>query len=164
MESQIAEELLALARNGASGALVIDGDPGGTIYLDDGCVTFAESAGAPDLGARLTGSGRLADWQWQVAVRTAQSEGRGVGALADQGLISADELQAITRSAVLDAIVSLTVPMPGEPYSVRTWLAPRDRHWAGTPLRLDIESVREEVAQAGPGRPACACQPCSGPC
>ncbi|MGO9082417.1 MAG: hypothetical protein ACLQDY_25885 [Streptosporangiaceae bacterium] len=142
---QVAEELYALARSGACGMLAVDGNPGGAVYLADGCVTYAESAAVPDLGARLTGSGRLTALQWRLLSGQLRGTAGGVGVLAQRGLISADVLHAVLRSAVMDALIALTVPLAGEPFSARTWFAPRERHWAGSVLRLDIESVRRQV-------------------
>jgi hypothetical protein len=63
----VAGKLNALARRGASGALRIGGDPGGTIYVNQGRMAFAESAAAPDLGSRLVNSRRLGVDQWRKA-------------------------------------------------------------------------------------------------
>ena len=66
-----------LARRGASGALEVSGDPGGAIYLSDGCLAFAESAAVPDLGSRLVNSRRLLVDQWGRADQDSQPGGTG---------------------------------------------------------------------------------------
>lgn len=38
----VADELAAPASRGASGALQVSGEPGGTINLSDGCLAFAD--------------------------------------------------------------------------------------------------------------------------
>ena len=65
----------ALAAQGASGALEISGDPGGTSYLTEGYLTFAESAAVPDLGSRLVNSRRVLVDQWSRADQDSQPAG-----------------------------------------------------------------------------------------
>jgi hypothetical protein len=83
---RVAGELAALAAQGASGALEITGDPGGTIYL-----TFAESATVPDLGARLVNSRRILVDQWSRAHQDSQPDGCAGDLLIDRGLIDPRE-------------------------------------------------------------------------
>jgi hypothetical protein len=71
----VAAALAALAAQGASGALEISGDPGGTSYLTEGYLTFAESAAVPDLGSRLVNSRRVLVDQWSQADQDSQPDG-----------------------------------------------------------------------------------------
>ncbi|MEV0967592.1 hypothetical protein [Microtetraspora glauca] len=146
-EARIIDELYALTRTGASGALKIDGDPGGTIYLDGGYVTFAEAAGVPDLAARLIGSRRVSTEQWN----TLRAEGRRAGGfdalLVEQGLIDEGDMLAVLRSVVLDAITAMTAPVAGGPSVTGVLFVPLERSWAGAMLRLEAEFVRSEVAR-----------------
>jgi hypothetical protein len=82
MVGQMAGELDTLARQGASGAPAITGDRGGTIYLQEGCLAFAESAAVADLGSRLVNSRRLGVDQWSQAQRDSQPDGCAGEALA----------------------------------------------------------------------------------
>jgi hypothetical protein len=136
----------ALALDGVAGAVEISGSPGGTVYLEAGCVTFAESSAVPDLATRLIGSRRLSVEQWAQLV--AESPYTGVGALlTGRGFISEDELQLLLRSIALDAIMALTLPEAGGPHEAGIRFTPLVWHWAGKMLRMDMESVRTEVVQ-----------------
>ena len=42
-------------RRGLAGDVIIEGNPAGTIYLNQEQITFARASGIPDLGARLPG-------------------------------------------------------------------------------------------------------------
>ncbi|MFF3667826.1 DUF4388 domain-containing protein [Microtetraspora malaysiensis] len=152
-EARIADELHALTRDGASGALKIDGDSGGTIYLDRGYLTFAEAAGVPGLAARLIGSRRLSAEQWNM-LRTERRPADGFGALlVEQGLIGKDEMLEVLRSVVLDAITAMTAMtamtarMAGGSSATGIRFMPLERSWAGTMLRLEVEFVQSEVAR-----------------
>ncbi|WP_433223595.1 DUF4388 domain-containing protein [Microtetraspora malaysiensis] len=149
-EARIADELHALTRDGASGALKVDGDSGGTIYLDRGYLTFAEAAGVPGLAARLIGSRRLSAEQWNT-LRAEKRPADGFGALlVEQGLIGKDEMLEVLRSVVLDAITAMTAMtarMAGGSSATGIRFMPLERSWAGTMLRLEIEFVQSEVAR-----------------
>lgn len=79
-----------------------------------------------------------------------------------------DGLQAVLRSAVMDAIVALTVAPQGEPATASTRFVHQRWHWAESELALDFASVRAEVARrtsqlAGHNIPLTACPRLSGP-
>jgi len=103
----VADELAALASRSASGALQVSGEPGGTIYLSDGCLAFAESPGVPDLGSRLVNSRRLGVDQWRQANRDGHPDACAGDLLMRRGLIDEAEWQALLQSAALDALVGL---------------------------------------------------------
>ena len=145
--SRIADELDALALDGASGTMRIDGDPSGTICLNGGDLTFAESSSVPDLATRLAGSQRLPDAEWRVLLKRGQSRGEIGPLLVERGVITRDDLRAVLRSAVLDAVIALTAPMTAGRFVATTRFAPRESHPAGSMLRLSIESVWAEVAR-----------------
>lgn len=143
----ILDDLYTLARSGASGAVEINGDPGGTIYLNESHLTFAESAATPDLASRLIGSGRLSGEQWNLFL-TGNRPHDGIGALlVKQGLITEEELRAVLRSIVLDVLIALTVMPIGRSPTIGLRLAPRARPWVGSLLSLEIESVRAEAVR-----------------
>jgi len=144
---RILDELTTLTRGRASGVLRIDGHPGGAVYLDEGRLVFAEAAGVPDVGARLIGARRLSAEQW-TALRAVDRPPGGLGALlVERGLVARDELLAVLRSAALDAITALTLPMTGRPSVTRSRFAAREQPWIGSMLTLDVESVRTELAR-----------------
>jgi len=115
MVGQVAGELDTLARQGASGALAITGDPGGTIYLQEGYLTFAESAAVADLGSRLVNSRRLGVDQWRQAQRDSQPDGCAGEALLSRGLIDLVEWQTLLRAAALDALLALALQLTADP-------------------------------------------------
>lgn len=146
---QVADRLDALARDGASGAMEIDGGPGpgGTIYLEDGYITFATSSAVPDLAARLIGSGRLSGDQWSQLLGESHPNGRMATVLVERRLISKDDLRSVLRSAALDAIMAMTAAASsGSPVPARIRFTPLAWHWARSMLRLDAGWVRAEVA------------------
>ncbi len=129
----IAGELAALAQQRASGALRVRGDPGGIIYLSQGCLAFAESAGVPDLGSRLVNSRRLLPGQWRRAELDS-----GPGACPDdllvrRGLLDAAEWEVVLRSAALDALLVLAVQLAAGPPAGGTSFTPGPGRGTGLP-------------------------------
>jgi hypothetical protein len=116
-----------LAAQGASGALEISGDPGGTSYLTEGYLTFAESAAVPDLGSRLVNSRRVLVDQWSRADQDSQPDGCAGDLLIDRGLIDPREWQTVLRSAALDALLSLAIGIWFWQAFTGTWLPLRFR-------------------------------------
>jgi uncharacterized protein DUF4388 len=146
-------ELRNLARTNATGVLRIEGSPSGAIYLDGGRVTFCESSGAPGIGVRLAGSRRLSESQWRMLLADRPPSKAG-DLLVEQGLITREDLRTVLRSAVLDAIIALTLPAvatPAPPISSR--FVPRQRHWAAALIHLDVETVHGEITRSA-SRPA----------
>ncbi len=73
-----------LAQQRASGALEIIGNPGGTVFLSGGYLTYAESPAIPDLRTRLIRSQRISVGQWNEIIASDRDHG-GVGALLVSG-------------------------------------------------------------------------------
>jgi hypothetical protein len=144
---QVADRLDALARDGASGAMEIYGGPGpgGTIYLEDGYITFATSSAVPDLAARLIGSGRLSGDQWSQLLGESHPYGWIATVLVERSFISKDDLRSVLRSVALDAITAVTAAPAGGPVPARIRFTPLAWHWARSVLRLDAGVVRAEV-------------------
>ncbi|MFO7250481.1 MAG: hypothetical protein DIU60_007005 [Actinomycetes bacterium] len=143
----ILAELATLTRDKASGALRIDGDPGGVVYLDAGRLVFAEAVGVPDVGTRLIGTRLLSAGQWAAAC-TPDPPPDGVGALlVRSGLLGRDDLLAVLRSASLDALTALATPLMRPPSVTRLWFAERERPWIGSLLSLEVDWVRAELAR-----------------
>jgi hypothetical protein len=117
---QVAGELDTLARQGASGALQVGGDPGGTIYLKEGFLAFAESAAVADLGSRLVNSRRVGADQWSQAQRDSQPDGCAGEALLSRGLIEPVEWQTLLRAAALDALLALAIQLAADPPATGT--------------------------------------------
>lgn len=147
-DAQVADRLDALTRDGASGAMEISGGPGpsGTIYLEDGYITFATSPAVPDLAARLIGSGRLSSDQWSELLDESHPYGSVGTVLVERGFISTDDLRSVLRSVALDSIMALLAASAGEPVPVPIRFTPLAWHSARSVLRLDAGWVRAEVA------------------
>jgi len=140
--SSIIDELDVLARDGASGALKVEGRQRGTVYLDDGRFIFAEATGVPDLASRLIGARRLTAEQWN-ALRTEGRPGEFGSLLVERGIIGEEDLTEVLHSAFLDAVTVLTAD-GGEP---DTRFAPLERPWISSSLGLEVGSLKEEVSR-----------------
>jgi len=147
-ESRIAEQLDALARDHASGALRMAGDANGVIYLDSGYIVFAESSRVPSFSVRLLALPSLSGSRRALLPEEAPPDETFGDLMVERGLITRSDFQAVLRSAVVDAIIDLTVPGAGEPISVSSWFVPQERHWAASSLGLDPESLRAEIGQS----------------
>jgi hypothetical protein len=144
---RVAAVLEGLALQSASGALEIEGSPGGVIYLDRGDVTFASSAWCPDLATRLNAVLRPASGVRDLLASADQPDSDLGAELVQGGHISAEDLQAILRSVVLDAVMALTVPMPDESTVDGIRLMAGVSHWAASFCRLNAASVRAEAVR-----------------
>ena len=60
--------------------------------------------------------------------------------------IGADQLQAIMRSAVVDAVLVFSVPVAGESFVSDIRFQVPGAHWAGPYFRLPVDMVRAEAA------------------
>ena len=60
--------------------------------------------------------------------------------------IGADQLQAIVRSAVLDAVLVFSVPVAGESFVSDIRFQVPGAHWAGSYFRLPVDLVQAEAA------------------
>jgi hypothetical protein len=137
----IAGELAALARQRASGALRVRGDPGGVIYLSQGRLAFAESAVVPDLGSRLVNSCRLLPDQWRRAELDSGPGGCPGDLLVRRGLLDAAEWEVVLRSAALDALLVLAVQLAAGRPAGGTSFTPGEGCGAGLPLGLAAGSA-----------------------
>ena len=138
----IASELAGLGRSGASGAVEIEGQPSGIVYLRHGRLAFAESPAVPDLGTRLIRSRRLPPGVWDQIARDHHPDGAVGAALVGRALITRAELQRLLQSIAFDSLLALTAPFAGECSVTGIRLAPQRSHWAQTVLAMDVASVR----------------------
>jgi uncharacterized protein DUF4388 len=131
--------LTQLAGERRTGALVVAGQPGGTIYLMDGQVTHAESPAAPGVGELLTASGRLAGRTWQAALDVGTSRAQVGELLLAQGHLTVGELELCVLGAIYDAAYFVLAPAS----------APVDfldgaTHWLGPVVRVEAAAVNRE--------------------
>jgi hypothetical protein len=123
-----------------TGALVVQGHPGGTVYLLEGLVTYAESPAAPGVGELLTASGRLAGRTWQAALDAGTSRGRVGELLLKQGHLTRGELELCVLGAIYDAAF-FALSATGAPVE----FLPGATHWLGPVIRVDPAAVNREA-------------------
>ena len=136
--------LTQIAGEHRTGALVIGGHPGGTVYLIDGLITEAESPAAPGVGELLTASGRLAGRTWQAALDAGTAQARVGRILLDQGHLTQGELELCVLGAIYDAAYFALAPAS----------APVDflqdaTHWLGPVVNVDPAAVHRETRRRG---------------
>jgi hypothetical protein len=141
--------LTQLGESGRTGALHIDGHPGGVLYLIAGRIAYAETPASPTLGERLVAAGRIPAGLWASVV----AEGRGthrVGrVLLRDGLIGRNELALRVVAAIGDAAHAL---LQSADASVR--FAPGERHWLGDISQVELGALGHATAQRLRERPA----------
>ncbi len=132
--------LTQVAGEGRTGALVVGGQPGGTVYLLEGAVIYAESPAAPGVGELLTSSGRLAGRTWQAALDAGTAQARVGALLLEQGHLTQGELELCILGAVYDAAYFALAPAtaPVEFLEGAT-------HWLGPVIRADAAAVDREA-------------------
>ena len=134
-----------LVQQRASGALEISGNPGGSVFLSGGYLTFAESPAVPDLRSRLISSQRLSTEQWNQVAEANHAHG-GVGTLlVSREIITINDLRALLWSITVDALVALATPLSAELDAVGFKFWPRRSPWVGSLLRLDVASLLADV-------------------
>ncbi len=132
--------LTQVAGERQTGALVVGGQPGGTVYLIAGQVSYAESPAAPGVGELLTASGRLAARTWQAALDAGMSRAEVGQLLLQQGHLTQGELELCVLGATYDAAYFALSPAS----------APVDfldgaTHWLGQVVRVDPGAVTREA-------------------
>ena len=123
-----------------TGALVVGGQPGGTVYLIEGLVAYAESVAAPGVGELLTASGRLAARTWQAALDAGTSRARVGQILLDQGHLTQGELELCVLGATYDAAYFALSPASA-PVDFLDGAA----HWLGQVVLVDPGAVTREA-------------------
>ena len=132
--------LTQVAGERQTGALVVGGHPGGTVYLIEGQVSYAESAAAPGVGELLTASGRLAARTWQAALDAGTSRAQVGQFLLDQGHLTQGELELCVLGATYDAAYFALSPASA-PVDFLDGAA----HWLGPVVRVDPGAVTREA-------------------
>jgi hypothetical protein len=123
-----------------TGALVVGGHPGGTVYLAEGRVVHAESPAAPGVGGLLTSSGRLAARTWQNALDLGTSTARVGRLLIEQGHLTQGELELCVLGAIYDAAYFALAPDEA-PVGFLEGAA----HWLGPIVHIDPAAVTRET-------------------
>jgi hypothetical protein len=132
--------LTQVAGERQTGALVVGGQPGGTVYLVEGRVTYAESPAAPGVGELLTASGRLAARTWQAALDAGTSRARVGQLLLEQGHLTQGELELCVLGATYDAAYFALSPASAE-----VDFLDGAAHWLGPVVHIDPGAVTREA-------------------
>jgi hypothetical protein len=134
-----------LASQRASGILKIDGDPAGAVYFSQGEITFAQASWTPGLGVRLLRGLALPEESLDLLTLADRPDRDVGGALLLRRYLSHAELCSALRSAVVDAVTVLTVPIEAGSFVSDLRLAVPDMHWAGSYTRLCAADVWRQV-------------------
>ncbi|HLU72371.1 MAG TPA: hypothetical protein VKZ82_09325 [Nonomuraea sp.] len=127
--------LSGLAKERATGALRIGRT--GTVYLDDGRITYMTCTRVPGAERLLAAAGRVPE----SALRRMQSDG-GTDRLLEEGRVTLGELQYCVLGAVLDAAFFL-LPATG----TRPKFRPGEGHWLGGRWYFDVPGLVRECAR-----------------
>jgi hypothetical protein len=145
--SRVTAVLEKLAERRVSGVLEIEGNPAGTIYLDQGQITFARASWIPDLSARLPGALAPSATSPDLMVDPDRPD-RDIGSmLVQRNYLSRDHLQAILRSIIVDAALVLMVPVDRDAFVSDVRFAAPGAHWAEAFSRLCVDFVLGEASR-----------------
>jgi hypothetical protein len=146
-ETRVTTILERLAERRVSGVLEIDGNPAGTIYLNQGQITFARASWIPGLSARLPRA--LLPYAASPDLITEPDRpDRDIGTeLVQRKYLSRDALQAILCSIVVDAALVLMVPIDRDAFVSDVRFAAPGAHWAGAFSRLCVDFVLAEASK-----------------
>jgi hypothetical protein len=144
--SRVTAALERLAERRVSGVLEIEGNPAGTIYLDQGQITFARASWIPDLSARLPGALPPSAASPDLMADPDRPD-RDIGSmLVRRKYLSRDHLQAILCSIIVDAALVLMMPADPDAFVSDVRFAAPGAHWAGAFASLCVDFV---LAEAG---------------
>jgi hypothetical protein len=146
-----------LGASGQTGALHVDGTPGGVLYLTAGHITHAESPVCPGVGERLVASGRLSAATWTAAYDEGHAEHRVGRLLVRAGHLGQNELACRVVATICDTTHAL---LQGDDAPIR--FVPGERHWLGVITQVELGALIHETAKRlrtvpaprtdGPGR------------
>jgi Domain of unknown function (DUF4388) len=131
-----------LGTSGRTGALHVDGTPGGVLYLVAGHLTHAESPACPGVGERLVASGRLSAATWQAAYAEGSARHRVGRVLVRDGHIGQHELAARVIATICDTTHAL---LQGGDAPVR--FVPDERHWLGVIAQVEMGALIHATAR-----------------
>ncbi|GAA0478549.1 transcriptional regulator [Streptomyces sp. NPDC046215] len=116
----------------------------GALYLADGAVVHAESPAVPDVGWRLTASGRLPAAAWDEAVEQGGPDYRAGALLVERGRLSRGELELCHLSALFDAAYFILSPLDRDQPAPDRFLA-HARHWFGPVRPVPVPLLQREM-------------------
>jgi hypothetical protein len=146
-ETRVTTALERLAERRVSGVLEIDGNPAGTIYLNQGQITFARASWIPGLSARLPRALPPSAATPDLIAEPDRPD-RDIGTeLVQRKYLSRDHLQAILCSIVVDAALVLMVPVDQDAFVSDVRFAAPGAHWAGAFSSLCVDFVLAEASK-----------------
>lgn len=122
-----------------SGALRVLDAPGGSVYLVDGLVAYAECPAVPGLDRLLTASGRIPAEAWRAALAAGRPTGKVGAELVSAGLLTAAELESVVLLALHDAAYFLFDAL------AQVRFEPGAVHPLGTTCAVDLRTLAAEV-------------------
>jgi hypothetical protein len=124
---------------GSTGALRILGPPGGTVFLVDGRIAYAECPLASGVADLLVASGRLSPETWSAALAAGGPDRRIGDVLVERRDLTGAELELVTRTALLgSALFHLSADAP-------THFEAGVRHSIGSVRTVDFDQLCTEV-------------------
>ena len=134
--------LTELGEAGRTGALHIDGHPGGVFYLVAGRIAYASSPACRGLEERLIDSGRITAAEWATVLAAGRGAHRVGRALLGCGLIGENELALRVVATIADATLEL---LQSDDAPVR--FVPGERHWLGAIAPVELGALGHATAQ-----------------
>lgn len=122
-----------------SGALRILDAPGGSVYLVDGLVAYAECPAVPGLDRLLTASGRIPAEAWRAALAAGRATNKVGAELVSSGLLTTAELESVVLLALHDAAYFLFDAL------AQVRFEPGAVHPLGTTCAVDLRTLGAEV-------------------
>jgi Domain of unknown function (DUF4388) len=131
-----------LGASGQTGALHVDGTPGGVLYLVAGHIVQAETPACPGVGERLVASGRLSAQTWKAAYEEGRLRHRVGRILIRDGHIGQHELAARVVATICDTTHAL---LQSGDAPIR--FVPGERHWLGVITQVEMGALIQETAK-----------------
>lgn len=122
-----------------SGALRVLDAPGGSVYLVDGLVAYAECPAVPGLDRLLTASGRIPAEAWRAALAAGRGTSKVGAELVSAGLLTTAELESVVLLALHDAAYFLFDAL------AQVRFEPGAVHPLGTTCAVDLRTLCTEV-------------------
>jgi hypothetical protein len=122
-----------------TGALRILDPPGGSVYLVDGRIGYAECPAVPGLDRLLTASGRVPAEAWRAALAAGRATNRVGAELVSAGLLTTAELESVVLLALHDAAYFLFDAL------AQVRFEPGAVHPLGTGCAVDLATLCTEV-------------------
>ena len=132
--------LTQVAGERRTGALLVGGQPGGTVYLIEGQVVQAESPAAPGVGELLTASGRLAGRTWQNALDAGTASAQVARILLEQGHLTQGELELCVLGAIYDATYFVLSAA-----AATVDFIDGAAHWLGPVVAVEVAAITREA-------------------